>query len=228
MARSEEQQRCGRAVGFVPRDGGPVMGDERLLDVYEAAYLAGGPDRVVETALVSLVETGRVRVQRAGQLNVVDDRSRHPVEDAVLAAIGPHGYRQFEVVRWMAGKDERLTALAQRMRQDGLVSGIVLPWWLRQVVLTAAGRRTLRRLRSDPVVTAAAVGSSAAKVALHGTEQMPDREQRDAVFHPPGPHRQRGRSRRWRHAGEPTAGGAGARSWAAGGVAGFVGCGADS
>jgi hypothetical protein len=196
--------------------------------VYEAAFLTGGPDRVVETALVALVETGRVRVQRAGQLSVVDDRSRHPVEDAVLAAIGPHGYRQFEVVRWIAGKDERLIALAQRLRRDGLVSGILLPWWPGRVVLTAAGRRTLRRLRADPVVTGAAVGTSAAKVALHGTGQMPDREQRDAVFHPPGPHRQLGPSRRRRGAAAPTAVGDGARYWAAGGAAGFVGCGAGS
>src|SRR4051794_26054593 len=204
------------------------MADERLLDVYEAAFLAGGPDRVVETALVALVETGRVRVQRGGQLSVVDDRSRHPVEDAVLAAIGPHGHREFETVRWMAGKDERLTGLTERLRRDGLISGIPLPWWRRPVVLTAAGRRTLRRLRADPAVTSAAAGTSAATVALNGTEQMPDREQRDALFNPPGPHRQRGHSRRRRGAGQSTAGGDGAKYWAAGGAAGFVGCGADS
>jgi hypothetical protein len=204
------------------------MGDERLLDVYEAAYLAGGPDRVVETALVALVETGGVRVQRAGQLSVVDDRPRHPVEDAVLAAIGPHGYRQFELVRWMAGKDERLTALTERLRRDGLVSRIRLPWSGQAVVLTAAGRRTLRRLRADPAVTDVAAGTSAAKVALHGTRQMHDREQRDAMFHPPRPHRQWGRRRGWRGAGAPTAGGDGAKYWAAGGAAGFIGCGAGS
>src|SRR4051812_33354686 len=162
------------------------MADGRLLDVYEAAFLAGGPDRGVETALVALVETGRVRVQRAGQLSVVDDRSRHPVEDAVLAAIGPQGYRQFEVVRWMAGKDERLTALAQGLRRDGLVSGIVLPWWRRRVVRTAAGRRTLRRLRADPVVTAAAGGSSAGRGGVHRTGGEAGRGERDPGFPPPG------------------------------------------
>jgi hypothetical protein len=202
------------------------MGDEHLLDVYEAAFLAGGPDRVVETALVALVETGGVRVQRAGQLSVVDDRSRHPVEEAVLAAIGPHGYRQFELVRWVAGKDVRLTELTERLRRDGLVSGIRVPWGRRPVVLTTAGRRTLRRLRADPVVTGVAAGTSAAKVALHGTGQMPDREQRDALFHAPGPHRQWRRTRGWRGAGEPTAGSNGAGYWAAGGAANFIGCGA--
>src|SRR3982750_4043667 len=57
-----------------------VMGEQRLLDVYEVAFLAGGPDRVVDTALVALVETGRVRVQRAGELSVVDDRPGPPAE----------------------------------------------------------------------------------------------------------------------------------------------------
>ena len=45
----------------------------RRLDVYEAAYLAGGPRRVVDTAVVALVETGRVRAQTAGDLQVVQD-----------------------------------------------------------------------------------------------------------------------------------------------------------
>src|SRR4051794_5736671 len=172
------------------RDGGPVMGDERLLDVYEAAFLAGGRARVVDTALVGLVETGGVRVQRAGQLSVVDDRPRHPIEDAVLAAIGPHGYRQFELVRWMAGKDERVTALTERLGRDGPGSRVRLPWSGRGGVRTAAGRRPLRRWRADPAVTGVAAGTSAASVALHGTRQMHDQEQRDAVFPPPGPHRQ--------------------------------------
>jgi hypothetical protein len=202
------------------------MGDERLLDVYEAAFLAGGPDRVVDTALVALVETGGVRVQRGGQLSVVDDRSRHPVEDAVLAAIGPHGYRQFDLVRWMAAKDERLTGLAERLRRDGLVSGIELPWSRGRVLLTSAGRRTLRRLRADPAVSGVAAGTSAARVALHGTRQMPDREQRDAVFHPPGANRRRRRG--LRGAGAPTAPGDGGNYWVAGGAAGFIGCGAGS
>jgi uncharacterized protein (TIGR04222 family) len=61
-------------------------------DLYEIAYLAGGPRRVVETAVVALVENGRLRVDRAtGRLHVVDASRRHPVEAVVLDAVGPRG-----------------------------------------------------------------------------------------------------------------------------------------
>ena len=36
------------------------------LDLYEIAYLAGGPERAVDTALVALVQTGRIRVHSPG------------------------------------------------------------------------------------------------------------------------------------------------------------------
>jgi uncharacterized protein (TIGR04222 family) len=38
------------------------------LDVYDIAFLAGGPNRAVETAIVALVRNGRLRVHSPGQL----------------------------------------------------------------------------------------------------------------------------------------------------------------
>ena len=47
-------------------------------DLYEVAYLAGGPRRAVDVAVVALVESGRVDVDRStGQFSVVDARHRH-------------------------------------------------------------------------------------------------------------------------------------------------------
>jgi len=190
------------------------MAEPRLLDLYETAYLAGGPDRVVDTAVVALVETGRVRVQRSGELSVVDDRPRHEVEAAVLAAVGPRGWRRIDMVRWKAGQDERLSALAERLHRYGLVSSTRSAHWRRwarrPVALTTDGRRTLRRLRADPLASDVATGNSAARVALDGPEQMTDQEQRNAVFHPP-PSRRR---RRW--SGGGAAGGVGSAYWARG------------
>ena len=64
------------------------MIDAALLDLYEAAFLAGGVDRVVDTAVVALLESGRVRAQRSGELTVVNPTRRSEVEAAVLDAIG--------------------------------------------------------------------------------------------------------------------------------------------
>jgi len=183
------------------------MVEVRLLDVYEAAYLAGGPDRVVDTAVVALLETGRVRAQSTGELCVVEDKPRHEIEAAALDAIGSGGWREIETVRWRAGQDERLAALAERLRRDGLLSGNSLARLLgrlgQPVSLTTTGRRALRELRADPPVRGVAAGTSAARVALDGTGGMPDPELRSTVFHqqqrPSGP-RRRGRAAGYRDA----------------------------
>lgn len=76
------------------------------LDLCEIAFLAGGPDRVVETAIVALVESGRVRVASPGQLALVDPVRRHPVEGAVLDAVRTKGHRSVDLVVWrLAGVD---------------------------------------------------------------------------------------------------------------------------
>src|SRR5919202_2785998 len=91
-------------------------------DLYEIAYLAGGPRRVVETAVVALVENGRLRVDRVtGWLHVVDPHRRHPVEAAVLDAVGPRG-RSFGGLAWRARSDPRLATVADGLDRNGLLT----------------------------------------------------------------------------------------------------------
>src|SRR5215207_2167007 len=97
-------------------------GTSPQLDVYDIAYLAAGPDRVVDTALVALVETGRVRVQPPGQLAVAELARRHPVEAAVLDAVGTRGHRSVDVVRWRLADDDRVFAIGRRLVSAGLLS----------------------------------------------------------------------------------------------------------
>src|SRR4051794_39017481 len=92
-------------------------------DLYDIAYLAGGPYGVVDTALVALAETGRVRVSETGELSAVGLRRRNPVEAAVLDALGPRPRRSVGTVRWRLQQDERITRLGERLRADGLVTG---------------------------------------------------------------------------------------------------------
>jgi hypothetical protein len=154
------------------------------LDVYDIAYLAGGKTRVVDTALVAMVETGRIRVHSAGQLAVVDPMRRHPVEAAVLDAVGTRGHRSLDVVRWRLGDDDRISAVGRRLADEGLVSrwSSVLRHGDRAPVRTAAGRRALRTLQAAPPVDPASDRGSAALVALHGHQRMTDAVLRAAVF----------------------------------------------
>ena len=92
------------------------------LDLYQAAYLAGGPDRVVDTALVVLVSRGQVRVSAPGELATVDLTRRHPVEAAVLDAIGPAGFRSVETIRWRLSTDQRIEGLPRGLRDEGLLT----------------------------------------------------------------------------------------------------------
>src|SRR3954451_10460741 len=136
----------------------------RRYDLYDIAYLAGGHLRVADTAVAALAESGRIRVCGEGRLVVVALRRRHPVEAAALDSIGGRGWRDVANVRWRFEADPRLTAIAERLRRDGLLRRRPLPLprgprpTLRR---TRAGRRLLRQLRRRPPVDAVASGTNA-------------------------------------------------------------------
>src|SRR3954471_19401621 len=92
------------------------------------AYLAGGHVRVADTAVVTLVERGQVRVAPDGQLSVLRLRRRHPVEAAALDAIGTRGWRSVASVRWRFEDAPRLSGIAERLAQDGLLRPKILPF----------------------------------------------------------------------------------------------------
>jgi hypothetical protein len=155
------------------------------LDVYDIAYLAGGPARVVDTALVALVRSGRVRVHSPGRFAAVGLTRRHPVEAAVLDAIGTGGHRSIDTILWRLVDDERLLHVEDRLRQEGLLRR---GRWLgrhapdrRLLVRTIAGRQVLRRLIADPPANA----GDAVPVALRGRAGLADRELSAAVFDGP-------------------------------------------
>ncbi len=139
-------------------------------DVYDVACLAGGAHRVVDAALVALVVTGRVRPVGSGELQVLDPRRRHPVEAAVLDAVGGRGRRSVETVRWRALADERVTGIAPGLRGQGLLG--------RFGRRTAAGRRVLERARAADV-------GPVLHTALDGPERLDDPGLRAAVLAPP-------------------------------------------
>ena len=161
-------------------------GTSPRLDVYDIAYLAGGPERVVDTALVALVESGRVRVHGTGQLAVVEPGRSDPVGAAVMDAIGTRGHRSVDVVRWRLADDDRVLSIGRRLATAGLVRRwrVVPRRTARAAVLTAAGRRTLRALVSEPPRDPALDGGTALLVALHGRARLSDDLRRSFLFEP--------------------------------------------
>jgi hypothetical protein len=158
-----------------------------VLDVYDVACLAGGPDRVVDAALVALVQSGRVRIHRPGQLMTVGLSRRHPVEAAVLDAVGPTGHRSIDTIRWRLAADERLLDIARRLQRAGLLGHTHrlvphLSGGRSSPAPTGEGRRVLRRLELQPPVDSVAPDTDAMLVALCGPELLPDQEFSAAIF----------------------------------------------
>jgi hypothetical protein len=172
-----------------------------VLDLYDIAGLAGGPDRVVDTALVALVEAGRIGVHSPGQLATTDLVRRHPVEAAVLDAVGPTGHRSVDTIRWRVHDDDRLLEVCHRLQRAGLLGRtgavvVLLHGHRRALAPTRAGRRILRELRDR---AAAGGQTELVRVALEGPHQPGNRlrteifERPETTLPPPRPgHRSRG------------------------------------
>lgn len=201
------------------------------LDLYEFAFLAGGRERVIDTAVVVLVESGRLRAHPPGELSMVGAYRRHPVEAAVLDAVGARGHRSVDTIRWRAVNDDRITGLARPLADAGLLRR--RPLRRRgQWSPTRAGRAVLRRgLPADPALD----GGSAVAVAQHGSTAMTDTALRAAVFERPSPPRlsageigRRIRQSRWDARSGSAMFGAHQSHTALGGAAGFgLGTGGD-
>ncbi len=155
----------------------------RPLDVYDAAVLAGGFPRLVDTALVAMVESGRVHIEPSGEFRADSSSARHPVEAALLDAVGTRGHRSVETIGWQVLHDQRMDHEFRHLTTDGLVRR-ALPSRLigkTHAHPTAAGRRALRQFAERPP----ADGGSAVQVALHGRGAIADHRLHDEIFDRP-------------------------------------------
>ncbi|MFB6512158.1 TIGR04222 domain-containing membrane protein [Streptomyces virginiae] len=154
----------------VHRRAGTGNGGEAL-DVYEYAYLAGAEQRVLESAIIALVERGTLSL-RAGRLRTVDaEQPPHPVERAVIAAC-PRSKRVEEVFEDLRHREE-IDALVHRLVHLGLVRD-----WRRRP--TRAGRRQLAAAVSQGTLPAyvlegaAALAPGPVRAGLSGPHTLPD------------------------------------------------------
>lgn len=109
---------AGEAAESAPGTAAPLRHDE--LNLYEAAYLAGGPQRVAELTLLSMQRQRRLLLAHTGWATVVDPVGRDPHERSVLGAFGPDGQEQVTSVRAAAARDPAVRALAERLGEAGL------------------------------------------------------------------------------------------------------------
>ncbi|MCB5165563.1 TIGR04222 domain-containing membrane protein [Streptomyces bambusae] len=90
------------------------------LSLYEAAYLAGGPQRVAVLALLSMARQGRLLLAHTGWATVVDPVGRDPLERSLLGTFGPDGQCPVASVRTAAAGCPPVRELAERLGAAGL------------------------------------------------------------------------------------------------------------
>jgi hypothetical protein len=140
---------------------------------------------VVDTAVVALVRSGRVRIHAPGQLATIDPTRRHPVEAAVLDGMGTTGHRSMDTIRWRLSGDDRLDDLGRALHKAGLVGrtaavGTLLHGPHRALAPTRSGRRLLEAAARTP-----APDPEVVRVALGGRAAMEDARLRASIFEPP-------------------------------------------
>ncbi|MEU5400484.1 TIGR04222 domain-containing membrane protein [Streptomyces sp. NPDC005963] len=106
---------------------------EEIRSVYEAAFLGGGPSRVVDTAVSAMHADGRLNIGGPGIVIVARKISRDPVERAVLAHLANSDDHRLNTLRYTVMRKPAVTDISSGLTDRGLL----IP---------------LRRLGSGPVV----------------------------------------------------------------------------
>ncbi|MEB3371589.1 TIGR04222 domain-containing membrane protein [Saccharopolyspora mangrovi] len=88
-------------------------------DLYERAFLNGGGDRVVDTALAGLIDDGRVRVTRAQELHRADIGGEDDVQREVWSLIGRPG--KLGPLRKAFRRSDVCDSLRRRLVDEGLL-----------------------------------------------------------------------------------------------------------
>ncbi|MFJ1754424.1 TIGR04222 domain-containing membrane protein [Kitasatospora sp. NPDC088134] len=107
----------------------------RGIPLLHAAFLAGGPRRVVDTVLVRMEREGRVVISRANRVTVTDPAPRDPVEGVLITAVGGRAGRDLEVLRASVVGSPEVQGIGEALAARGL---------LRHPVALRAARRAWR------------------------------------------------------------------------------------
>ncbi|WP_327352631.1 TIGR04222 domain-containing membrane protein [Streptomyces sp. NBC_01304] len=123
----------GLALGSVRQAQPTLRGPAEVYDPLEAAFLSGGPGRVVDSAIAGLHEDGRLRIAGPGIVAVVRPEARNQVEAAVfdVHAAAPNG--ALHTLRIGVMRRGAVQSIGEGLAQRGLMvrpgsSGTVPGW----------------------------------------------------------------------------------------------------
>ncbi|MEU3626652.1 hypothetical protein BS329_24560 [Amycolatopsis coloradensis] len=88
---------------------------------YELAYLAGGPDRVVDTAIAALVDRGTLRISSSRKLQLAGPVPADPIEQAVAKSARPGHNSTTRGIRDRLRMSGPMQALGKDLEARGLV-----------------------------------------------------------------------------------------------------------
>lgn len=142
----------------------PASAEPRTLDLYDIAYLVGGPPWVVQTVFIALQERGVITIRRArvrlqeAQADQTDrsDQADHPVERALVGLCARRPRRVDDAVTTLSGGPE-VAEIQRRLAAGGLLT----PLRRRP---TRAGRRLLEAAEQDETFPS---------YAFHGLTALP-------------------------------------------------------
>ena len=143
-------------------------GESRGVNLYEVAYLCGGPRRVALTAVVTMCQDGRIKISPARhRIRVTQDEATHPVERAVLDAAPWPGMGLRFVLDEVVGS-AAVRSVGDQLRRRGLIG--------RHSHLTAPGRELRDELRNQVTegLRIAVLGTSGADSELRKVLDAPD------------------------------------------------------
>ncbi|MFD0899940.1 TIGR04222 domain-containing membrane protein [Actinomadura sediminis] len=155
-------------------------------DPYEIAFLSGGAERVVQTALLALYERGRVRVSRVTRrvdaaLDDSDDPVPEPVRAAVLKEVRPAGTPLADLLVYAAAADA-VWDVCDALIDGGLLGAGVL----RRLRPTREGRAVLDAARRGVLPGFPPDGTSpdVARLAARGPSAIADAKMREVLRNP--------------------------------------------
>lgn len=157
------------------------MSEDAGLNVYQIAYVCGGPVRVAMVALIGLYEDGQIAIARARRrVTVLDRDQQDPVRAAAVASI-PDAGRTFGSVLSAVAESDAVAEVGRALRDRGLLPGsrITALWPLSRT-------RATRNLRRRIVAGLPAESDDPRRVATMGSAGIGDPALRQ-IFQTAGP-----------------------------------------